>query len=212
MHTSRSAAPLETNANFGGFPGPREVISRLIRRFLPALHRRLTRTITMPRTTTMRGNMDNARVAVPYLSFDATVGPNSTFEELTEEQLEELGGVEFRALSALLWIVGIVRLKYCLYATGLIHLSAQYHICVQLVSFTIIAPYISTNKWKNDFIPPQQKRPVIPAWYVSSKQRSSKLSSPPLLGFQFFRSCLRIRTRECPLSTSLWCPFKGPIL
>ncbi|KAI0282873.1 cation transport protein-domain-containing protein [Russula aff. rugulosa BPL654] len=76
-----------------------------------------------------------------------TMRPNSTFEELTEEQLEELGGVEFRALNALLWIVGI------------------YHICVQLVSFAIIAPYISTNKWKSDFLPPQQKRPVVPTWF-----------------------------------------------
>jgi hypothetical protein len=116
MRTFRSAAPLETNANFGGFPGPREVISRLLHRFLPALHRRLTRTITMPRTTTitsMRRNTERAR-AVPYVSFDAIVGPNSTFEELTEKQLEELGGVEFRALNALLWIVGTVRFKYYL--------------------------------------------------------------------------------------------------
>lgn len=70
----------------------------------------------MPRTTTitsMGGNTEGAR-AVPYVSFDAIVGPNSTFEELTEEQLEELGGVEFRALNALLWIVGIVRFRYCL--------------------------------------------------------------------------------------------------
>jgi hypothetical protein len=72
--------------------------------------------MTMPRTTTitsMRGNTERAR-AVPYVSFNAIVGPNSTFEELTEEQLEELGGVEFRALNALLWIVGTVRFKYYL--------------------------------------------------------------------------------------------------
>ena len=114
--TFRSAAPFGTNANFGGFPGPGEVISRLLRRFLPALHRRLARTITMPHTTTitsMQGNTERSR-AVPYVSFDAIVGRNSTFEELTEEQLEELGGVEFRALNALLWIVGIVRFRYCL--------------------------------------------------------------------------------------------------
>jgi hypothetical protein len=55
----------------------------------------------------MRGNTERAR-AVPYVSFDAVVGHNSSFVSLTEEQLEELGGVEFRALNALLWIVGIV--------------------------------------------------------------------------------------------------------
>ncbi|KAI0000966.1 cation transport protein-domain-containing protein [Russula vinacea] len=144
-----STAHRGTNANFGGFPGPPDIISRLIRRFFPGVHRQLTRTLTMPRTTTitsMRGNTERAR-PVPYVSFDAVVGHNSSFEELTEEQLEELGGVEFRALNALLWIVGI------------------YHICVQLAGFTIIAPYISSNKWKNNFRPPQQKRLIIPAWF-----------------------------------------------
>ena len=165
-----STAHRGTNANFGGFPGPPDIISRLIRRFFPGVHRQLTRTLTMPRTTTitsMRGNTERAR-PVPYVSFDAVVGHNSSFEELTEEQLEELGGVEFRALNALLWIVGIVSAYFC--ATVLIHLSAQYHICVQLAGFTIIAPYISSNKWKNNFRPPQQKRLIIPAWYVSSDQ------------------------------------------
>lgn len=169
MHTFRSTAH---NANFGGFPGPQKVISRLIRRFLPGVHRHLTRTLTIPRTTTitsMRGNTERAR-AVPYVSFDAVVGHNSSFEDLTKEQLEELGGVEFRALNALLWIVGTVGLIAGFSASGLIHLSTQYHICVQLAGFTIIAPYMSLNKWKSNFRPPQQKRLVIPAWRVSLEQ------------------------------------------
>jgi hypothetical protein len=110
MRTFRSTVHQATPANFGGFPGLREIISHILRRFLPGVHRRLTRTITMPRTTTvtsMRANTERAR-PVPYVSFDAVVGPNSSFVSLTEEQLEELGGVEFRALNALLWIVGIV--------------------------------------------------------------------------------------------------------
>ena len=117
----------------------------------------------------MRGNTERAR-AVPYVSFDAVVGHNSSFEDLTKEQLEELGGVEFRALNALLWIVGTVGLIAGFSASGLIHLSTQYHICVQLAGFTIIAPYMSLNKWKSNFRPPQQKRLVIPAWRVSLEQ------------------------------------------
>ncbi|KAI0302328.1 cation transport protein-domain-containing protein [Multifurca ochricompacta] len=127
--------------HFGGFPGPQDIISRLIRRFLPGVHRQLTRTVTMPRTTTItsiRGNTGRAR-GVPYISFDAVVGHNSTFERA--------GWCEFRALNALLWIVGI------------------YHISVQLLSYAIIAPYISSNKWKNDFLPPRLHRPVTPAWF-----------------------------------------------
>ncbi|KAI0250923.1 cation transport protein-domain-containing protein [Lactifluus subvellereus] len=149
IHTSRNAGRRAARANFGGFPGPRDIISRLIHRFLPSVHRQLTRTVTMPRTTTItsvRGNTGGAK-AVRYISFDAVVGHNSVFKSLTDEQLEELGGVEFRALNTLLWIVGF------------------YHISVQLLGYTIIAPYMSSNKWKNDFRPPQQHRPIIPAWF-----------------------------------------------
>ena len=42
---------------------------------------------------------------VPYISFSAVVGRNSHFHDLTEEQMEELGGIEYRALKALLIIV-----------------------------------------------------------------------------------------------------------
>ncbi|TFY80691.1 hypothetical protein EWM64_g3316 [Hericium alpestre] len=62
----------------------------------------------MPRTRTIASQYGppsaGARV-VPYISFDAVVGRNSVFQHLTNEQIEELGGVEFRALTALLWIV-----------------------------------------------------------------------------------------------------------
>jgi hypothetical protein len=116
MRTSRSTLHRGTNADFGGFPGPREIISRLVHRFFPGAHHQLTRTVTIPRTTAitpmLRGSSERAR-PVPYLSFDAVVGLNSSFESLTEEQLEELGGVEFRALNALLWIVGIVGSSAC---------------------------------------------------------------------------------------------------
>ncbi|KUL92058.1 hypothetical protein ZTR_02378 [Talaromyces verruculosus] len=38
---------------------------------------------------------------LPYLSWNATVGRNSAFVALTEEQREELGGIEYRALKTL---------------------------------------------------------------------------------------------------------------
>lgn len=37
----------------------------------------------------------------PYLSWQPTIGRNSTFVDLTEEQREELGGIEYRALKTL---------------------------------------------------------------------------------------------------------------
>lgn len=90
---------------------PHELISRLFGRAFPSLERKLTRTITMPRTRTIaseRGTVGPGARPVPYISFEAVVGRNSVFQSLTREQLEELGGVEYRALSALLWIVGAV--------------------------------------------------------------------------------------------------------
>lgn len=45
------------------------------------------------------------RDPMPYLSYAATVGRNSLFIDLTEEQREELGGVEYRALKTLAWIL-----------------------------------------------------------------------------------------------------------
>lgn len=40
---------------------------------------------------------------MPYLSWQPTVGRNSFFVNLTEEQREELGGIEYRALKTLAW-------------------------------------------------------------------------------------------------------------
>ena len=41
----------------------------------------------------------------PYLSYAPTIGRNSYFVDLTEEQREELGGIEYRALKALAWLL-----------------------------------------------------------------------------------------------------------
>jgi hypothetical protein len=44
---------------------------------------------------------EQERDTLPYLSWNATVGRNSAFVALTEEQREELGGIEYRALKTL---------------------------------------------------------------------------------------------------------------
>ena len=95
--------------SYGGFPYPTDILLSLIKKFFPSLERRFVRTITLPRTSsalpgTAQGTDSNAQ----YVSFDAIVGRNSAFHMLTEEHLQELGGVEYRALTALLWIVAIV--------------------------------------------------------------------------------------------------------
>ncbi|CCO33656.1 Low-affinity potassium transport protein [Rhizoctonia solani AG-1 IB] len=71
---------------------------------------------------------------------------NSQFHDLTQEEQEELGGVEYRALGALLWII------------------AAYHIGIQLFGFVVFAPYSSMPKWAPVFRE-QQHRFVPPTWF-----------------------------------------------
>lgn len=41
----------------------------------------------------------------PYLSYTPSIGRNSQFYDLTEEQRNELGGIEYRSLKTLSWIL-----------------------------------------------------------------------------------------------------------
>lgn len=146
-HTMRTK-----HRGFGGFPMPHEIVSRVVNYFFPTLKRQLTRTVTMPRTQTIVSQRAASMVGpgvrpVPYISFEAVVGRNSAFQQLTQDQIEELGGVEYRALTALLWIVG------------------GYHILLQLLAFTIIAPYMSIRRWQSAFVPPAEHRPVSSTWF-----------------------------------------------
>ena len=95
------------NRDLGGFPMPWTIIGSLFAKLFPKLRRKFRRTVTIPVTTSLAPDHENkpgSRYA-PYLSFETRVGPNSTFHFLTSDQLDEIGGVEYRALNALLWIV-----------------------------------------------------------------------------------------------------------
>ncbi|KAJ8489572.1 hypothetical protein ONZ45_g13536 [Pleurotus djamor] len=110
VHTVRQAALPPIHRDFGGFPTPFELLSRLTRKHLPDLHQKLTRTLTLPAAPTLatQRSLNEGKKPPPYLDFDAIVGRNSTFYLLTDEQLEELGGVELQSLNALSWIVPLV--------------------------------------------------------------------------------------------------------
>ncbi|KAK5704789.1 low affinity potassium transporter [Elasticomyces elasticus] len=58
----------------------------------------LAKTFTSLTTARTRGSMEDP---MPYLSWQATIGRNSAFLGLSEEQREELGGIEYRALKTL---------------------------------------------------------------------------------------------------------------
>lgn len=83
---------------FGGFPGPLQLISRLFKRAAPRTHDKFDRTMSMDTYTTLQSQ------SVPWLNFDGlVVGRNSNFhtESLTDEELEDVGGAEYRALKLL---------------------------------------------------------------------------------------------------------------
>lgn len=99
-------------SGFGGFPTPLEIGKRVFEKAFPERAKTIKQTMTMPRTNTIgrKGTIvpdleTEPEKEVPYISFAAVVGRNSRFEGLTEEQMEELGGIEYRALRILLWIV-----------------------------------------------------------------------------------------------------------
>ncbi|MCJ1285895.1 low affinity potassium transporter [Xylographa opegraphella] len=57
-----------------------------------------------PRSNTFEGSRSNTSKEshpIPYLSWQPTIGRNSAFVDLTEEQREELGGIEYRSLKTL---------------------------------------------------------------------------------------------------------------
>ncbi|KAI6046353.1 cation transport protein-domain-containing protein [Pisolithus marmoratus] len=144
--------PQSVYSGFGGFPMPHQILGNLLGRLFPKARSRLRRTMTIPVTTSLvapDGGISTTDGSKPatYISFRATVGRNSAFRALTNEQLEELGGVEYRALNALLWLV------------------VMYHFGIQIISFVVIAPYMSMSKWSSDFIPPALQRSVAPAWF-----------------------------------------------
>ncbi|KDQ09512.1 hypothetical protein BOTBODRAFT_148102 [Botryobasidium botryosum FD-172 SS1] len=161
----------------GGFPGPASLIAAVLRWFLPRTWGRLERNITMPRTTTYnslhvyRNRLRRSQAAVQdqsgkwskavsWLSFDGlVVGRNSNFrtDALSSEQLEEIGGTEYRALKFLSWFIPV------------------YFIGTQILSFLIFAPYlIASPHWDSVF--QAQFRVVPKAWFSVFQVMSSYTS------------------------------------
>lgn len=137
------------NTGYGGFPTPIQLIGDLVHKVFPQTSTKLHQSITMPRTNTIsgRGSVMGDGAEVPYISFSATVGRNSKFQNLTQEQMDELGGVEYRALRLLFWVV------------------LSYWICLPLAGACIIAPYINAGNRYADVFNEQPKHVRIP-WFA----------------------------------------------
>ena len=84
---------------------------RLVRKFFPNFSRRLTGDDGTNDQYSLEGKKPD------YFTFEAKVGRNSRIVVLSEDEIEELGGVEYRALTALMWIVAAVSFR--LHISGL---------------------------------------------------------------------------------------------
>lgn len=143
---SSSARPANIRLlGYGGFPSFPTLMRKLLLGCFSTssgipLTRSISRKLEVPRTQTLQssqniagrhlGTQDPSVKTVSYFKFDTTVGKNSAFKNLSEEQKEELGGVELRALNLLGWIV------------------PSYWLGTQLLGFLILAPYLSRAQFR----------------------------------------------------------------
>ena len=79
---------------------------------------------------------------MPYLSWTPTVGRNSAFADLTEEQREELGGIEYRALKLLLIIL------------------VFYFVGFHLMGMVVLLPWIVTDARYSEIVTDVDQSPV----------------------------------------------------
>ena len=96
-----------------GSTGPSDLLHRAIKHVAPRTYRKLERKMTMPTVTTLEAS------SVPWLKFSGlVVGRNSHFhtESLTVEQLEQIGGTEYRALRLLSYLVPAVCIVFSLFS------------------------------------------------------------------------------------------------
>ncbi|KAJ6542799.1 potassium transporter [Mycena capillaripes] len=127
----------------GGFPGPLTLAKKLLKRGAPTTYRKLERKMTLPYNETLDAK------EVPWLSFDGlVVGRNSAFrtETLSDEQLEFIGGVEYRALRFLSYLIPF------------------YFIGTQLFAYILFAPWLSVTK-KYDEVFTAQPKLVQKPWF-----------------------------------------------
>ncbi|KAI0735704.1 TrkH-domain-containing protein [Earliella scabrosa] len=127
----------------GGFPGPFQLSARLARKYFPHVYKRLVSmtSITQPKAGSAKWLTESLGGLI--------IGRNSDFntEELSDDQLEELGGIEYQALVLLSYIV------LC------------YFIGMQLIAFILIAPWLSTTATYDDVFA-SQPRLVDKTWFT----------------------------------------------
>ena len=108
----RTTNPQQDDDLFGGFPNPLSWLGNALHHFFPSLKRKIRRMVTIPRAPDLfvseQKEIPQGADPDPYLHFRARIRHNSCFIGLSDDNYEELGGMEYRALTVLLWVVSAV--------------------------------------------------------------------------------------------------------
>ncbi|KAJ3727343.1 potassium transporter [Lentinula guzmanii] len=128
-----------------GFPGPVAIARKALKAISPNTYRKIERKLTIPYTRTVEGT--NVSWLSP--SAEIVVGRNSDFhvETLSDDLVEQIGGVEYVALRWLSYMV------------------PMYFIGTQLISFILFAPWLhATHEYDDVF--ENQSRIVQKPWFA----------------------------------------------
>lgn len=124
--TGRSVGVVDARyKDHGGFPGPVTLTKAGLRRIMPGTYRKLERKMTVPYTMSYNNQVPQSDVRsvtgslvqeermfprwLPAIS-GLTINRNSDFrtETLSDDELEKIGGTEYRALRLLSYVIPIV--------------------------------------------------------------------------------------------------------
>lgn len=167
------------NKGLGGFPSPLEWIVGFLESFNVNHRLKVPRSATMAsahpdRMNTIESDRGGVRLA-PYLTFDATVTGNSHFHNLTQAQRNELGGVEYRAVDVLAWLI------------------PAYWIAWVLLAIIITTPYMVSKSAQSyrDAIEDQPKPPHNTTWFWIFTVVSAITNTGMSLADESFQGALR---------------------
>ncbi|KAF2111226.1 high affinity potassium transport protein [Lophiotrema nucula] len=113
---------------------------------------------------------EEERDPMPYLSWQPTVGRNSAFVDLTEEQREELGGIEYRALKLLAIIL------------------VCYYVGFHLLGMICLLPWVVRDQKYTDVVAEDGVNPVWWGFFTPASMFNDlgfTLTPDSMISFQF---------------------------
>jgi len=157
-HTIHTTIQRPLKTDLGGFP-IFSLITSLISRISPERSKKLKRSLTISQGVELKADERS------WLDFDLPTGRNSRFhlEGLSDEQVEAIGGVEYAALNAWLWILPLVRHSLLFTICGLIALVEQYFVLVHAFAYVTLLPWLY-SKSKYEVLFTSQARYVPKSW------------------------------------------------